>query len=464
MSKACCGVTVTQAVSIRWFIVMIAFVGICCSVVGTVLGAMKASGREHLTVSLLMIGVGIVLITVSGIAWRLTSTDAPSCGAMLGIGGGGSSAYDDDYNGRFLARPSGMTAAMNYGRPQHPYAAMMYSDFHYRPPPPSYQASMQEYRLRLLLLDRNNTSQSVPPPAAAAPAAQPPTAAVPQTTTVPPPPPSTRQNASNPNTVGIASPPPVYRSHLRNAMAHAIAHSRPPSYRSHISDHEIILPPGSAVVHLPKPPVAEEPEITDQDTDNDAIVVATPSSPQTSVPVSRHGGPLPSELNNPDGKHGVDGKVTTVMTSDDGYNLIKTPSPAKEEAVHVQQEKRRSFVDIKDVSTDSSVVSFSSNGSTTLNDTVLGQGPEGSPRGGQVTIIHHQQARRHQAPPPPAAVHRPAVTVSSGQANSNNTSVHQPLCVSALVTAGSNNPAPPSTEQAALDVENEASVEILAHL
>ena len=54
--KNCCGVAVTQTVSIRWFIVMIAFVGICCSVVGTVLGAMKASGREHLTVSLLMIG------------------------------------------------------------------------------------------------------------------------------------------------------------------------------------------------------------------------------------------------------------------------------------------------------------------------------------------------------------------------------------------------------------------------
>ena len=55
--KSCCGVTVTQTVSIRWFIVMIAFVGICCSIVGTVLGAMKASGREHLTVSLLMIGM-----------------------------------------------------------------------------------------------------------------------------------------------------------------------------------------------------------------------------------------------------------------------------------------------------------------------------------------------------------------------------------------------------------------------
>lgn len=55
--KSCCGVMVTQTVSIRWFIVMIAFVGICCAVVGTVLGAMRSSGREHLTVSLLMIGM-----------------------------------------------------------------------------------------------------------------------------------------------------------------------------------------------------------------------------------------------------------------------------------------------------------------------------------------------------------------------------------------------------------------------
>ena len=47
-SKTCCGLAVSQTVSIRWFIVMIAFVGICCSVVGTVLGAMKAQGRERL--------------------------------------------------------------------------------------------------------------------------------------------------------------------------------------------------------------------------------------------------------------------------------------------------------------------------------------------------------------------------------------------------------------------------------
>merc|ERR1719445_1889660 len=143
-SKTCCGVVVSQTVSIRWFIVMIAFVGICCAVVGTVLGAMKASGREHLTVSLLMIGVGIVLITVSGIAWRLTSQDGPSCRSMLGL-----SSYHDYGDGRFLNRPPFPRSAT-----AHPYAGMMYSEFQYRPPPPSYQASMQEYRLRLLLMDR----------------------------------------------------------------------------------------------------------------------------------------------------------------------------------------------------------------------------------------------------------------------------------------------------------------------
>lgn len=226
--KSCCGVTVSQTVSIRWFIVMIAFVGICCSIVGTVLGAMKASGREHLTVSLLMIGVGIVLITVSGIAWRLTATDAPSCRAMLGLGGG----CEEDYNnGRFLSRPqvsgtnncAGQTVPVTGGaggagnsgggpssRTQHPYAAMMYSDFPYRPPPPSYQASMQEYRLRLLLLDRQS---GIPPTSG----------------------PSLQQVAQ-----AATEPPPNYRAHLRTAMLQALNHSRPPSYRSHVSDHPVI--------------------------------------------------------------------------------------------------------------------------------------------------------------------------------------------------------------------------------
>ncbi|XP_046991824.1 uncharacterized protein LOC124596640 [Schistocerca americana] len=203
--KSCCGVVVTQTVSIRWFIVMIAFVGVCCAVVGTVLGAMKASGREHLTVSLLMIGVGVVLITVSGVAWRLTAHDAPSCRSMLGLGGGDSAGAEP--NRRFVPR-----LPPSYGRPHHPYAAMMYPEFQYRPPPPSYQASMQEYRLRLLLLDRQ------------------------------------------PQGHNAVSPPPTYRSHvsstfraplgLRREAASAADYSRPPSYRSRTSSTRPTLDPG----------------------------------------------------------------------------------------------------------------------------------------------------------------------------------------------------------------------------
>ncbi|GFS87287.1 uncharacterized protein TNCV_2479281 [Trichonephila clavipes] len=109
--------------------------------------------------------VGIVLITVSGIAWRLTSHDAPSCRAMLGL-----QNSEQEPNRRFVPR------VPPYGRPHHPYAAMMYPEFQYRPPPPSYQASMQEYRLRLLLLDRQQGSGATSNTASAlSPVSPPPT-------------------------------------------------------------------------------------------------------------------------------------------------------------------------------------------------------------------------------------------------------------------------------------------------
>lgn len=46
---------------------------------------------------------------------------------------------------------------------------MMYPEFEYRAPPPSYQASMQEYRLRLLLLDREYRQLTIPPLTASPP-------------------------------------------------------------------------------------------------------------------------------------------------------------------------------------------------------------------------------------------------------------------------------------------------------
>ena len=145
-------------------------------------------------------GVGIVLVTVSGIAWRLTSQvdhffyygchpllktffsppfllqDAPTCRAMLGLGG-----------------EERLMAGHNLAR-GHPYAGMIYSEFQYRPPPPSYQASMQEYRLRLLLMERSGGPPPPPPPA--------------------------------------LSPPPAYRGPGRGQLPLHGSVSRPPSYHS----------------------------------------------------------------------------------------------------------------------------------------------------------------------------------------------------------------------------------------
>ncbi|XP_018321769.1 probable cyclin-dependent serine/threonine-protein kinase DDB_G0292550 [Agrilus planipennis] len=196
--KGCCSFLTWRPGSLRWFIALIALVAVCCVLVGTALGAMRPAGRDHLTVSLLMIGVGIVLVTVSGVAWRLTSHDSSTCRAMLGMG---STESVDTCPRRFVPR-----LPPSYGRPHHPYAAMMYPEFQYRPPPPSYQASMQEYRLRLLLLDRGNAA------------------------------PAGAQNG--------ASPPPTYRSHAGSLLRAPLSNRRdlgqseysfPPSYRSQTS-------------------------------------------------------------------------------------------------------------------------------------------------------------------------------------------------------------------------------------
>ncbi|CAL4108026.1 unnamed protein product [Meganyctiphanes norvegica] len=229
--KSCCGLMVTQAVSIRWFIIMIAFVGLCCTVVGTVIGAVKTYNSEYVTITLLMIGVGIVLIAVSGVAWHLTSRDAP-CRVMLGMVPNDRSQSEPR---RFMAR-----MAPAFGRAHHPYSAMMYPEFPYHPPPPSYNASMQDYRLRLLMLDR----QSNAPPA-------------------PSPPPTYRSGfrGLSGSTLGRESNhshPPSYRSREGSIIHHpdltpsshqdglALAHSRDPSFISYLSQDSVYSqgPPG----------------------------------------------------------------------------------------------------------------------------------------------------------------------------------------------------------------------------
>ncbi|GIY51469.1 uncharacterized protein CEXT_468641 [Caerostris extrusa] len=122
--------------------------------------------------------VGIVLITVSGIAWRLTSHDAPSCRAMLGL-----QNSEQEPNRRFVPR------VPPYGRPHHPYAAMMY---------PEFQQGVN-----------SNTASALSP----------------------------------------VSPPPTYRSHNTSTLHSRPPltltereYSRPPSYRSRASSAGVLRP------------------------------------------------------------------------------------------------------------------------------------------------------------------------------------------------------------------------------
>ncbi|XP_034936251.1 uncharacterized protein [Chelonus insularis] len=136
--KQCCGL---GSPPVRWSILGVGIVGLVCAAAGALLGALRATGRDHIAVSLLMIGIGVVLVTVSAVAWRVTSRE--NCGSFFGF--------------------TGISARIPPARPMHPYAAMIYPEFQFRTPPPSYQASMQEYRLRLLLLDRLQPTSSPPP-------------------------------------------------------------------------------------------------------------------------------------------------------------------------------------------------------------------------------------------------------------------------------------------------------------
>ncbi|XP_015588697.1 uncharacterized protein LOC107264685 [Cephus cinctus] len=136
--KQCCGL---GSPPVLWSILGVGVVGLVCAGAGALLGALRATGRDHIAVALLMIGIGMVLVTVSAVAWRVTSRE--NCGSFFGF--------------------TGISGRIPPARPIHPYAAMIYPEFQFRTPPPSYQASMQEYRLRLLLLDRLQPTSSPPP-------------------------------------------------------------------------------------------------------------------------------------------------------------------------------------------------------------------------------------------------------------------------------------------------------------
>ncbi|XP_014672589.1 PREDICTED: uncharacterized protein LOC106813059 [Priapulus caudatus] len=219
--KGCCGMAMNQTIGIRWFVVFVGMVGLTCVVIGIILGilgGLKVAGSDFVTISLLLIGVGMVLTTVSGVAWRITSPNTPNCSWLLGFRN-----HSNGPNNDVFAPRNSQTYG---GRGAHPYSAMLYPEFQFRQPPPSYQASMQDYRLRLLW-ERST----------------------PETTTAP-----------------QYSPPPTYRSNAgtMRPMLDIPARSNrnpslPPSYRS--QESMLGLPP-----YRPRPTISSSQVLPGQPT------------------------------------------------------------------------------------------------------------------------------------------------------------------------------------------------------
>lgn len=78
---------------------------------------------------MLHLGIGVVLVTISGMAWKITTSESLHC---LGI-----ERSEFDHCGRSLCHRNNSLAH-----------SMLCPEFQHRSPPPTYQASMQEYRLR----------------------------------------------------------------------------------------------------------------------------------------------------------------------------------------------------------------------------------------------------------------------------------------------------------------------------
>ncbi|KAL5286544.1 hypothetical protein ACFFRR_007898 [Megaselia abdita] len=158
--------------SLPFVIGILALGGIACTLGGIVLGStgLIEHSTQYLSAALLMIGIGVSLLVISGAIWRLSlpdNLDDCSCFHHIESCRNCTSPYCSRYY-----PSSGVTGGTCH----------LYPEFQHRPPPPSYLTSLNEYGIGLLF----HQDVSVNPPA------------FPGTT--------------NQQIVRIATPPPLYRS------------------------------------------------------------------------------------------------------------------------------------------------------------------------------------------------------------------------------------------------------------
>lgn len=198
--KETCFKCIAVSTSFRWILVVLSLLGVCCVVTGIVLAALHATGNSYLFLAIMFIGLGVLLVVVVGVGWKCTPRGHEPLHALFGLGD-------------FRRPRSGRRHRSHHRREGRWHGGTMYPEFQFRRPPPSYNASMQDYQ----------NQQSVTPQ---------------QPDTYDP------ENLPDEDYSLPSSPPPSYRSRASTVRAGIqitfppnqggdFPDSRPPTYRSH---------------------------------------------------------------------------------------------------------------------------------------------------------------------------------------------------------------------------------------
>lgn len=204
--KTGCMNCLAASTSFRWILVILSLLGVCCVVTGIVLAALHAAGNSFLFLAIMFIGLGVLLVVVVAVGWKCTPRGHEPLHALFGLGNFRHQPRErrHRHHGHHRRRGEGQW-----------YGGMMYPEFQYRRPPPSYNVSMQEIQHQLVLAQNQPRNFDDDP--------------VEDYSLPSSPPPSYRSRASTVRT-GIQITFPPSRADQPN--------SRPPTYRSHVGSGE----------------------------------------------------------------------------------------------------------------------------------------------------------------------------------------------------------------------------------
>lgn len=201
--KESCFKCIAVTTSFRWILVVLSLLGVCCVVTGIVLAALHATGNSYLFLAIMFIGLGVLLVVVVGVGWKCTPRGHEPLHALFGLGD-------------FRRPRSGRRHRSHHRREGRWHGGVMYPEFQFRRPPPSYNASMQDYQNQLSVTQQQPDTydpEDLPDEDYSLPSS---------------PPPSYRSRASTVRAgIQITFPP---------NQGGDFPDSRPPTYRSHPSN------------------------------------------------------------------------------------------------------------------------------------------------------------------------------------------------------------------------------------